>query len=244
MLPIIGRGPYGDPASADGLRKDPTHNLIRTFDEWIDSWSPQGWHDTGLVIFVRNDTESFELTSCQFVLARAPVSHHVLDRARESNVDVARRLFTDARRPVSRYNEIPLDVLTTDAGLDDPAFLRFDEATWQDASREFVVPVALRDATLRITTMLSGTGPQRLRLALVNAERESLFGDFRHVAEQWFEVPRGLAHVTTNVADLVPLRGSVDVDNVATVFFGGTADDCVLQVRIDAEYGDTVVRLL
>jgi SAM-dependent methyltransferase len=244
LMPIVGRGPYGDPASVEGLRKDPTHNIIRTFPEWTGAWATAGWHDTGLVILVRHDTESFELTSCQYVLAREPLSHEVLDRARDSNIDVARSLFVDARRTVPRYSEIPLDVLTTEAGLDDPAVLRFDVEAWRDAAHEFETPVSLRDAKFHITTMLLGTGPQRLRMAITNPERESLFGDFRHVCEQWFEIPEGLAQVTADVQTLLPLRGSPDVDAISAIFFGGTAKDCIVQVRIDIERSGTRTRLL
>jgi SAM-dependent methyltransferase len=244
LMPIVGRGPYGDPASVDGLRKDPTHNLIRTFPEWTEAWAATGWHDTGLVILVRHDTDSFELTSCQYVLARGPLSHEVLDRARDSNIDVARSLFVDARRTVPLYSEIPLDVLTSEAGLDHPAVLRFDEEAWHDATHELGTPASLRDATLHITTILAGTGPQRFRVAIVNPERESLFGDFRHVCEQWFDVPEGLAQITADVNTLSPLRGSLDIDAVSAIFFGGTAKDCVVQVRVDIERGGTRTRLL
>jgi hypothetical protein len=243
-MPIVGRGPYGDPASVDGLRKDPTHNLIRTLPEWAEAWAATDWHDTGLVILVRHDTDSFELTSCQYVLARGPLSHEVLDRARDSNIDVARSLFVDARRTVPLYSEIPLDVLTSEAGLDHPAVLRFDEEAWHDATHELGTPASLRDAKLHITTILAGTGPQRLRVAIVNPERESLFGDFRHVCEQWFDVPEGLAQITADVNTLSSLRGSLDIDAVSAIFFGGTAKDCVVQVRVDIERGGTRTRLL
>lgn len=85
MLPIIGLGPYaGDPDFiVEGLRADPTHNLLFDKDWWIEQWGRFGWNDTGLKIAFAYDTPSFELTDSQYVLARKVVPDHIRADTRE-----------------------------------------------------------------------------------------------------------------------------------------------------------------
>jgi SAM-dependent methyltransferase len=243
LMPIVGRGPYVGAAAIDGLRKDPTHNLLRTFDEWLYAWATHGWHDSGLVILIRNDTESFELSSCQYLLTRTSVPADVVARVRESNIDAARMLFMDAKTRADEHPSIPIDALSG-AGLDGPALLRFEGQTWTDVSSELEPPLSLEDSVLHLTTVLTADETQRLRLALVDGHRESFSGEYRNVSERWFEVPKGLSRIRAEIGTFVELRGSLDLAGVRGVFFGGQAESCSVQVRIDVERNGVETRIL
>ena len=143
LLPIVGRGPHGTPEAIAGLRNDPTHNLIRRLGEWSARWRQFGWSETGLLVLVRNDTESFELSSCHWiVLARQDVPRDVIERIRDSNLDVAQSLFTAA----NTTRATPLDVLSTMAPIQNPAELRFVASQWQDLAATFDPPAQLSGA--------------------------------------------------------------------------------------------------
>jgi ubiquinone/menaquinone biosynthesis C-methylase UbiE len=94
MLPIIGSGPYvGDTfGHLVNLRSDPSHNLLFNKDWWLKEWAKQGWEDTGLQIAFLHDSEHFELTECQYVVSRKPVSEDLARRVLRHNVQIARGL--------------------------------------------------------------------------------------------------------------------------------------------------------
>jgi SAM-dependent methyltransferase len=244
LLPIVGRGPYGDPASVEGLKKDPTHNLVWTLEEWLAAWARTGWQDSGAVVLIRNDTDSFELSSCQYVLSREGIPRRVLERVRESNIDVARTLFLDSRRRQTTYSEIPLDALSTKIPLEEPSILEFTHETWRDLTSELTPPLSLERAKFHVITTLFGHGPRRFRLAVVNSEREAITGDYRNVSEKWIDVPEGIAQVQTNMSELDSLRGSVDPSAVSAVLFGGSAEGCIVHVRVDVDLDGVRTRLL
>lgn len=95
MHPIVDSGPYvGDTfAHLLNLHKDETHNLLFNRSWWLDHWRRLGWQDTGTRLAVAYDNDGFEMTDCQYILARDTVPAEFFARAANHNLDVARKLF-------------------------------------------------------------------------------------------------------------------------------------------------------
>jgi hypothetical protein len=140
---------------------------------------------------------------------------------------------------------IPAEVLSDRRhALDRPALLTFEDEAWLDVSRALSPPHSFEEAVFHVTTVLTGEEPQRMRLALVDSQRESITGDYRNVSERWLEVPPGLARARLSIESFVELRGSLDLREVEGLHFGGRAKGCRVEVRIDVERGDSHDRIL
>jgi SAM-dependent methyltransferase len=94
MMPILESGPYvGDRfGHLLNLRTDPTHALLFDRPWWLRQFENLDWHDTGIKIGLTHDTEYFELSDCQIVIAKSPPSAELLQKVAIHNHSVAKAL--------------------------------------------------------------------------------------------------------------------------------------------------------
>jgi len=72
LIPMLESGPYvGDRfGHLLNLRTDPTHNLLFEQKWWLEQFVKRDWVDTGVKLTVVHDNTHYELSDCQFLVAK------------------------------------------------------------------------------------------------------------------------------------------------------------------------------
>lgn len=220
MLPIIGMGPYsGDPQLVvEGLRQDPTHNLLFDKDWWLSEWGRSGWQDTGLRIAFSDDTPNFELTDCQYVLTQAAVSNEIRERIQENNLNVARELYSDLRTTRSVLGE---------RGIHLPAFncaggqqiVYHVEKLWKSIEVFDCTTADLTQGPTVVSIVLEGE-PPNFRIAVGSGHSDDPWSD---CAERYLSLEQGLNCFSLRPDDFNTLRGNPDLRAIRHVSLGGTS---------------------
>ena len=121
MLPILQQGPYiGDEkAIIENLKNDPTHYQLYTVDKWMSVFGEYYWKRVNSLICFENDTQSCELTTCQFTLQREyNDDQQIIERTIELNKGRFKAAL-DAARVDSfiQSNEISADIVSLSKDL-------------------------------------------------------------------------------------------------------------------------------
>jgi hypothetical protein len=219
LMPIIGEPPYiGERSEMIRLlQKDPTHNILEDLSWWINQWSKFGWEDTGLSAIFSDDTESFELTNCQFLLQKIENTFTKTSALAKWNREQSAEIFSRRTR-----NEV---ISSNTRSL---RSLNFGAANvWNDSVWTLQTPTDLTNSTLVFMIENSTSQTLDFRVALLDRHEAKL----GHI-EEWRRFPPGVSIYTAAVRNMA-LKGEVfDTSAVMKILFGGTCADASLKISL------------
>ncbi len=232
LLPMIGTPPYdGEPDEVrQQLRKDPTHQQLRSKEDWLQCFRNLGCVPVEACILLKNENIPPELSIGQFMLKKSKSIDEspVLERALARN----QRIFLDLQRFITA---LPAGRL----GISAAATLTFKERTWKDVEKKLEPPdgLDLRNKNLQLVVIVEGNSGN-LRFA---AGQDTKTQQYAHVGEFLFNVKPGCNVYNFSVDQLRTLRGAPDYGRINHLAIGGENENSEMLFYLADELGAPVL---
>lgn len=232
MLPMVGTPPYtGDPEEViRNLRKDPTHQQLRSREWWMEKFSGCGFERVDHCILFRNETSTAELSTGQFWMRKSSAADdpRVFTRAITRNQRVFRDLQLEMASQAAR-NMSPNSMMK----------LTYGPREWRDIERRFneYQPLNICSETLQLVVIADGS-PCTLRVAV---GRDSAKEPYADAAEFIFSVGPGLNSFTFRPDQMRILRGNPNFSDIRRVALGGEAEDTRLTCFLTDSKGNAIL---